>query len=272
MKIPSIYYAHWEALQKELRKYNRPLISFSGGVDSALLAVATHDIFGKDMLAVTIDSPIHQSSETRIAVETANQFGIPHQVVQYDDLQNDVFRKNPPNHCYFCKKYRFELLKEISQNRGFDVILEGSNSDDREDYRPGIKAALELGVKSPLMDVGLTKGTIRLIAKSLMIPVWDKPSEPCIATRIAPGIELSQELIDQVKSAENFISGFEVQMLRVRIPKPGYARIEVIPEDIPMIAKHYQEISGELINHLGFCQVSLDLQGYQRGNMNKEVS
>ncbi|MBP5197915.1 MAG: ATP-dependent sacrificial sulfur transferase LarE [Lachnospiraceae bacterium] len=245
------------------------IIAFSGGVDSTFMAKAAHDALGDKMLAVTVVSPSFPRREMLEAIEFCKKEGIPHEMVEYDELSIPGFKDNPKNRCYLCKKNLFGMLLEVAGNKGFHNVAEGSNMDDNGDYRPGLMAIKELGIKSPLRHVELTKAEIRDLSKELNLPTWNKPAFACLASRFPYGEEISKEKLDMVGKAEQLLIDMGFEQMRVRI-HGKIARIEVLPQDILKVAEpeNRDRIVTEFKNY-GFSYVSLDLQGYRTGSMNE---
>jgi pyridinium-3,5-biscarboxylic acid mononucleotide sulfurtransferase len=259
--------AKWEKLLEILTSYQQVVVAFSGGVDSGLLCVASHLALGEKMLALTVDSPINNPEDVKIAEEVAKKFGFPHQVVKYNDLDNPMFTANPPDRCYHCKLARFKTVLETAKTKGIDHILEGSNADDSHDYRPGKRAVLELGVHSPLLEVGLKKQEIREISFKLGMPIWDRPSAPCLGTRFPYGTSIHLEDITKIALGEKYLREKGFHQVRVRYMEHG-ARIEVLPGEIARIVSIRDEIL-PYFKQIGFVYVLVDLAGYRTGSMNE---
>lgn len=257
-----------QKLQEWFASKNGVLVAFSGGVDSALLLKVAKDVLGSKVLAVTANSPLNTPEEKEGAVQLAKTLGVEHLVVDLNDLENPLVRSNPEDRCYHCKKARFEKIIELAQLKELQAIVEGSNLDDLNDYRPGLKAVKELGICSPLEEVGLNKREIRSIARELGLPVWDKPSEPCLATRIPFNTELTVDKLNRVYMAEKYIKEtFDLRVVRVR-DHDGLARIEVEEGKIGQLASEHDKISLAFFE-LGYKFTTLDLKGYHTGSMNK---
>ena len=260
---------HWQNLITTLRRLNHVVVAFSGGIDSAFLAVAAWLALQDKMLAITLHSPIHIDEDDNAAKAVASQFGFPFKTIFYNDLESSLFTDNPTNRCYHCKLARFSKLKEFAIQQGYPVVIEGSNADDLKDYRPGAKASKELEVRSPLQEVGYTKAKIRKVSRMLGISVWDRPSSPCLAKRIPFGTPIKLEDLQTVAKAEEFLKSNGFINVRVRYQAP-VARIEVHPDQIERLVQQRNPI----INHfqtLGIQRVLLDLEGYRSGKLNEEV-
>lgn len=259
--------AKWQKLLGLLTSYQQVVVAFSGGVDSGLLSVASHMVLGEKMLALTVNSPINNPEDVKIAEELAKKFGFPHQVVEYNDLDNPMFTANPPDRCYHCKLARFKTVLELAKTMGIVHVLDGSNADDIQDYRPGKRAILELGVHSPLLEVGLKKLEIREIANKLGMSIWDRPSAPCLGTRFPYGVSIHLEDINKIGLGEKYLREKGFHQVRVRYMEHG-ARIEVLPDEIAKIVS----IRDEILIHfreIGFVYVLVDLAGYRTGSMNE---
>ena len=261
---------HWQNLISTLRSFNRVVVAFSGGIDSAFLTVAAWLALQDEMLALTLHSPVHTVEDDTAAETVASQFGFPFKTIFNNDLESKLFTDNPINRCYHCKLARFSKLKDFAIQQGYPVIIEGSNADDLKDYRPGAKASKELEVRSPLQKVGYTKAEIRKVSRLLGISVWDRASSPCLATRIPFGTQIKLEDLQTVSKAEEFLKSNGFTSVRVRYQSPA-ARIEVHPDQIEQLVQKRNPI----INHfqsLGIQRVLLDLEGYQSGKLHKEVN
>ena len=258
----------YRSLTDDLRAMGSAAVAFSAGVDSTLLLRAAHDALGDGCLALTVRSvfcPVRESAE---AEEFCRREGIRHIVVTVDVLSVPGVKENPPDRCYLCKKALFTRLGEIARSEGAAHLLEGSNTDDTGDYRPGLRAVEELGAESPLRRAELSKAEIRALSRELGLPTWDKPSYACLASRAPYGEELTREKLAMVEKAEEFLSSLGFRQKRVRV-HGTLARIEAEPEDIPRLAA--PETAGQVsaaLRALGFSRVTLDLEGYRTGSMN----
>lgn len=259
--------ARWQDLLIRLTDMAPVVVAFSGGVDSALLCAAAQIAAPGQALAVNVVSPVNPAGEDDLARDFAHKIGIAFEALEYDDLQGENFAANPPDRCYHCKGTRLRMLQELANRRGFRTVAEGSNADDRLDYRPGSRAVAELGVRSPLAEAGLTKAEIRALARALGLPVWDRPSAPCLATRFPYGSRITREGLRQVAEAEAFLQARGFAPLRVRHLGDS-ARIEIAPADFARLAALHAEVVAHF-RALGFQYVSLDLQGYRMGSLNE---
>lgn len=242
-------------------------VAYSGGVDSALLATAAYLALGERMAAFTIRSEVEQPGDSAAAAELAAQVGFRHQIIAFDDLAQLDFSTNSPDRCYYCKLERFKALNNLANAQGLEILLEGSNVDDELQRRPGKRAVQELGVRSPLAEAGLTKTDIRMLARVLELPVWEKPSSPCLATRFPYGSHITVEGLQRVAAAETFLQERGYKQVRVR-DYGSLARIEVQPDMIPGLVAERQEVVLSL-RSLGYQHISLDLLGYRSGSLDE---
>jgi len=259
-----------EHVKRILHEIGSALVAFSGGTDSSLLLKLAHDCLGDRALAVTAVSATMSAAEQAEAEVTAQVIGARHMVVASNEMDDSRFLANPPDRCYYCKRDRFGWLLDYAHNAGYAAVIDGTNADDLSDHRPGRQAALELGVRSPLQEAGLTKAEIRALARQLGLPNWDKPSSACLASRIPYGTPLSPPLLAQVEQAELALQPLGLRQARVRHHGP-VARLEVEPADFETVLAHRQEIVDQL-RAIGFSYVTLDLTGFRSGSMNEVVN
>lgn len=258
-----------EKLKDWFKSKGKVGVAFSGGVDSALLLKVGKMALGDNVVAVTIHSVLNKEKELEVAKDLAKQLEVQHEIINIDDLKVPEVAHNHKERCYFCKKNRFTIIMDKLKEKNIDVLVEGSNVDDLKDYRPGLRAIKELGIKSPLQEVGFTKKEIRALAKYLDLPVWDKPSEPCLATRFPVGTNLSIDKLKRIEKGEIYLKQkLNIDILRLR-DHDGLARIETLDEHVINIFKYKTDIYDELTK-LGFKYITIDLMGYKRGSMNSK--
>lgn len=260
---------HWLNLIESIRSMNRVVVAFSGGIDSAFLSVASWLALEDKMLAITLHSDVHIEEDDAAADEVAHHFGFPHLIIEHDDLEFPEFVENPVNRCYFCKRIRFLKLRDYAIEHGYPFMLEGSNADDLTADRPGAKASKELAVRAPLEEVGYTKSEIRKVSKLLGISVWNRPSSPCLATRIPFGTQITHVDLATVAKAEEILKKRGFRNIRVRYQKP-IARIEVDPTQVNTLVEQKEEIIAAF-QKLGLKRVLVDLEGYRSGKLTEDV-
>ena len=259
--------AAWQRLISLLKGNGYSIVAFSGGVDSAVLATALYQVGGEHMLAIMVDSPVHIQADREATEAVANKIGFPFKLILFNDLNSEVFCNNPVDRCYVCKFNRFEFLLDYAKTHGFTAVMEGSNLDDKSDYRPGMKAVKELGIISPLAMSGIRKDQIRRFAQAMSLPVWNRPSAPCLATRFTFGTKISEQALDQIREAEAFLLSLGLHAVRVRYDGQ-HARIEVQENELESVLTHRKKIVLRF-KELGFIKISLDLEGYRMGSNNE---
>lgn len=243
------------------------LVAFSGGVDSAVVAKAAFLALGDKAIAATADSETLAKEELRQAIRLAMEIGIEHLVFKENEFDNPRFAENPPDRCYHCRSTLTAGLKGIAAKRGLQLIVDGANADDARQHRPGMRAMKENGVRSPLLELGFDKKSVRSTARELALPVAEKPAMACLASRIPYGEVITVEKLRKIEKAEAYLRELGFKELRVRHHR-GIARIEVGVEEIPMALEKRRRIA-EKLQGLGFSYVTLDLEGYRSGSMDE---
>lgn len=249
------------------------IVAFSGGVDSSLLAFLSKK-YAKDTLLVTEKSILYPDEEIRDASKFANTYGISHIIIERNPLENEDFKKNPHNRCYICKTGLYKDIIKIKDEKNFDIILDGSNQDDLFDYRPGMQALNELHISTPYIDFKLTKQDIRKIAESYNLEVKAKPSMACFSSRIPYNQSIDESKLTMIRESEKFLRRtFNLKQLRVRYHEEKLARIELLQEDlIHILNKESIEKIKNKFRELGFCYITIDLEGFRSGSLNEILS
>ena len=245
------------------------VLAYSGGVDSTFLLKVARDVLQDKVIAVTASSPTYPRREIREAEKNAQKIGVKHLIIHTCELNNKQFASNPPERCYYCKKELFLQLLKIAKRYNFNYVCDACQLDDVSDYRPGTKAAVELGVRSPLKEAGFTKADIRKFSKKMKLPTWDKPPCPCLSTRFPYGSKITKLKLLKVEQAEELLKRLSLKQFRVRL-HGNLARIEVLKQDLPRLLQ--KDASGKIIagfKKLGYTYITLDLQGYRMGSMNE---
>ncbi|MBA4348781.1 MAG: TIGR00268 family protein [Thermodesulfovibrio sp.] len=257
----------FQRLLNILKEMQSAVLAFSGGVDSTFLLKAIKES-GINALAVTAFSEIMPESDMRFAEDMAGLIGIRHKVIKTSELNNPEFVRNTVNRCFYCKDGLFTLLSEIADGEGYKFVIDGSNVDDLSDWRPGKKAAVKYGVRSPLVEAGFSKEEIRELSKVLDLPTWSKPASPCLSSRFPYGVEITKEGLKRVEQAEEFLKNLSFHELRVRSHNDT-ARIEVRTDEIDkLLGKGLREMIVIKLKELGFKHVAVDLEGFRSGKLN----
>ena len=242
-------------------------IAFSGGVDSSFLVKTAFDVLGENSVAITAASSTYPQRELKEAKNFAKSIGIKHLIINSEETEIKNFSKNPINRCYYCKKELFLKIRDIAKENNLNFILDGSNADDISDYRPGKQALKELGIKSPLKEVGITKSEIRELSNKMKLDTWDKSAFACLASRFPYGEKITKTKLKKVEKAESFLHSLGIKQFRVRYIGDT-ARIEVLKNDFDKIIKNSDNII-KYFKKLGFTYITLDLHGYRSGSLNE---
>jgi uncharacterized protein len=259
-------------LKDILKDMGSVLVAYSGGVDSTFLAVTAQEVLGKNSLAVFAASPVAPPMEKEEAGDLAHNVGLRFKIIESNEMSNPDFVANPPERCYYCKRELYSELKPIAKAEGLKWIADGTNADDLHDFRPGRKASAEAGIRSPLLEAGLTKTEIRQLSHAKSLPTWDRPASPCMASRIPYGIPVTAETLNKIARGEQYLHSLGLRQLRLR-HHGDIARIELDPEDMAKIIT--PEIRQDIVTHLkalGYKYVALDLTGYRIGSLNEVLN
>jgi uncharacterized protein len=254
-------------LEALLATFPSILVGYSGGVDSALLAVVARRVLGRERAVAAMGlSASYPAAQREQALEVARQFDLHLVEVPTDELDDPDYVANAPSRCYFCKRELWSKLVRLASERGIETVADGTNADDLGDHRPGLQAATEFEIRSPLAEVGYSKQDVRAEARSLGIPIWDAPAAPCLSSRVMYGLSVTPARLGQVEQGESLLRSIGVEGdLRVR-HRGDEARIEVLPSQFPRVRRHGVRVAAEL-HALGFERVTLDLAGYRRGSL-----
>jgi uncharacterized protein len=259
------------ALRDRLAGLGSLIVAFSGGADSAYLAWMAADVLGPAALAVTADSPSYPARHRQRAIQFARTFDLRHEIIHTNEVSRADYRANPVNRCYYCKHELYSGLTAIARDRGFAAVADGSNADDRSDYRPGRQAARELGVLSPLDAAGLTKEDVRELSRRAGLPTWDLPASACLSSRIPYYTEVTPEKLRTIEAAEDVLAALGFRVFRVR-HHDDLARVELGRDEI---ARAFEPaIRDRIVSELktlGYRYVAVDLQGFRTGSLNEPI-
>ena len=256
-------------LNRLLKELGKAAVAYSGGVDSTFLLKVAHNQLGINTIGIYVDSPLQPSSEKEEAIKMANSIGAGNYIVQINPLVKEEFRKNPQDRCYFCKRFIFGEIISTAKEKGFSNVVDGSNHDDKNDYRPGKRALKEYGIRSPLQEVGLTKEEIRKLSRELKLPTWDKDAYACLASRIPFNSEITEERLNQIDETEKILIGLGYHKVRARF-FGSKVKIEVRSDQIKKLRKDLKsEQIQNAIYKIGFTGIMVDPLGYRQGSLNK---
>lgn len=258
-----------ELLKDIIRKKGSAAVAFSGGVDSTFLIRVAKEVLGDKLIAVTATSSTYPERELNEAIKYAKDFGVKHIIISSEELDIEGFASNPKNRCYYCKKELFTKVKEVALENGVEYVFDGSNLDDNGDYRPGMQAAKELLVVSPLKEAGLTKKDIRDLSKEYGLATWNKPAFACLSSRFPYGNKITLPKLKMIDKAEQFLLDMGIKQVRVR-HHGEIARIEVAPEEREKFFNiEFMDKISSKFKEIGFIYTTLDIAGYRTGSMNE---
>lgn len=259
----------YESIQQNIRNYERVIVAFSGGVDSSLVAYIANAVLGENALAVTSASSSLKRSDLQLTKELADSWHLNHEVIITDELQKSEYRSNPINRCFHCKTSLYTSLDEVAHERNFKIVLNGTNVDDLGDHRPGLVAAKNFDVRSPLCDAGMTKTDIRLLADHLGMENAQKPQAACLSSRVPYGSHITEAILHQIESAEMVLDGFGIKQYRVR-HHDDVARLEISKPEMQFVLEHAEAIEAE-VKKCGYRFVAMELGGFRSGSLNDGI-
>jgi pyridinium-3,5-biscarboxylic acid mononucleotide sulfurtransferase len=260
-----------ENLKESIRRMGSLAVAYSGGVDSTFLLKVAHDVLDANVIAVTARSSTYPEREFREATDFAQKIGVRHTVIVSEELDIEGFSDNPVDRCYFCKRELFTKILDVAKQNGLKYVADGSNIDDLGDYRPGMKAVMELGIVCPLKDAGMGKNDIRILSRQMDLPTWDKPAFACLSSRFPYGQMITREKLDVIDKMEQFLMDSGFRQVRVR-HHGDIARIEVSAEERrKFFDTDLMDRIHEKFRQFGFAYVALDLKGYRTGSMNEVI-